>query len=53
MAINEKKYGYYKHLRDVRPAYVRLAEWLSKPSHAFSLFLMSLVVAPVASTTRE
>lgn len=43
MAINEKKYGYYKHLRDVRPAYVRLGEWLSKPSHAFSLFLMSMM----------
>ncbi len=40
MAINEKRYGYYQHLRDVRPMYVRLGEWLSRPGHAFTVFVM-------------
>jgi len=43
MAINEKRYGYYAHLRDVRPLYVRLGEWMAKPKHAFVVFLMSLL----------
>jgi len=40
MAINEKKYGYYQHLRDVRPIYVRLGDWLKKPKNAFAVFIM-------------
>jgi intracellular multiplication protein IcmO len=40
MAINEKKFGYYQHLRDVRPMYVRLGDWLKKPKHAFVVFIM-------------
>lgn len=40
MAINEKKYGYYRHLRDMRPIYVRLAEWLKTPKHSFVTFFM-------------
>ena len=43
MAINEKRYGYYQHLRDVRPMYVRLGEWLKKPSHSFLVFLMMVL----------
>jgi intracellular multiplication protein IcmO len=42
MAINEKKYGFYAHLRDVRPLYVRLGEWMAKPNNAFAIFLMTL-----------
>ncbi len=40
MAINEKRYGYYAHLRDVRPMYVRLGGWLKNPQHAFVVFIM-------------
>ncbi len=43
MAINEKRFGYYSHLRDVRPMYVRLAEWLKKPSHSFVCFFISIL----------
>lgn len=43
MAINEKRYGYYQHLRDVRPIYVRLGEWMSKPSHSFVVLLMTII----------
>ena len=43
MAINEKKYGFYQHLRDVRPLYVRLGEWMAKPNHAFIMFIMTLM----------
>lgn len=43
MALNEKKYGYYGHLRDVRPIYVRLGEWMAKPNHSFALLIMSLM----------
>jgi len=43
MAINEKKYGYYGHLRDVRPIYVRLGEWLHNPRHSFVIFLMTIM----------
>lgn len=39
MAINEKRYGYYQHLRDVRPVYVRFGDWMKKPSNAFVVFL--------------
>src|SRR5688572_28079600 len=38
MAVNEKRYGYYAHLRDVRPIYVRLAEWFKNPKHSFLTF---------------
>lgn len=41
MAINEKRYGYYQHLRDVRPMYVRLGDWLKKPSNSFVTFLFT------------
>ncbi len=40
MAINEKRYGYYQHLRDVRPIYVRLGDWLKRPGNAFAVFVM-------------
>lgn len=43
MAINEKRYGYYQHLRDVRPMYVRLGDWLSKPQNSFVVFLMTMM----------
>ena len=43
MALNEKRYGYYAHLRDVRPMYVRLGDWLKKPSHAFTTFIMMIL----------
>ncbi|PZQ46637.1 MAG: type IV secretion protein IcmO [Micavibrio aeruginosavorus] len=43
MAINEKKLGYYKGLRDVRPVYQRLAEGLSKPRNSFLVFFMMLL----------
>jgi intracellular multiplication protein IcmO len=43
MAINEKRYGYYQHLRDVRPMYVRLGDWMGKPNHAFVVFLFTLL----------
>jgi intracellular multiplication protein IcmO len=52
MALNEKRYGYYQHLRDVRPMYVRLAEWIGKPSHAFAIFVMSVVPFYVVPETR-
>lgn len=41
MAINQKKYG-RKHtdlLRDVRPLYVRIGDWMSTPEHATVLFV--------------
>jgi intracellular multiplication protein IcmO len=40
MAVNEKKYGYYANLRDVRPVYVRMGEWFAKPKHSTVTFLM-------------
>ncbi len=43
MALDEKRYGYYAHMRDVRPLYVRLGAWLSKPGHAFATFLMMIM----------
>ena len=43
MAVNERKYGYYANLRDVRPIYIRLAEWMKKPKHSFVLFLMFIL----------
>lgn len=43
MAINEKRYGYYAHLRDVRPVYVRLAEWMAKPNHSFIVYLFCIL----------
>jgi len=43
MAIDEKRYGYYTHLRDVRPVYVRLGEWVSKPGHTFAVYLMTIL----------
>ncbi len=39
MALNEKRYGYYAHLRDVRPMYVRLGEWLKRPSNTLVVFI--------------
>ena len=43
MALNEQRYGYYQHLRDVRPIYVRLSDWLKRPSHSFIIFLMLIL----------
>ncbi len=43
MAVNEKRYGYYAHLRDVRPIYVRLGEWMRNPKHSFLVFLMMVM----------
>lgn len=43
MAINEKRYGYYQHLRDVRPVYVRLGEWMGKPQNSFIVFLFMIL----------
>ncbi len=53
MAINEKRYGYYKHLRDVRPIYVRLGDWMSRPNNAFAVFLMSLTPFYFVPATRN
>lgn len=53
MAINEKRYGYYQHLRDVRPAYVRFAEWLSNPSNSFAVFLMTIAPLFVMPESRN
>lgn len=30
-------------LRDIRPAYVRLADWMQQPTHAFAIFLMGVL----------
>lgn len=35
MALDQKKYELPGHFRDLRPVYVRLGEWLSKPRHSF------------------
>lgn len=43
MALNEKKYGHYAVLRDIRPMYVRLGEWLKSPKHSFIMLLMTLM----------
>lgn len=42
MALNTRKYE-RKHtdvLRDIRPMYVRVGEWLAKPHNSFTLFFM-------------
>ena len=42
MALNQRLYE-RKHtdvLRDIRPAYVRLADWLGKGSHAGTMFFL-------------
>lgn len=42
MALDQRKYE-RKHtdiLRDTRPAYARLGEWMAKPSNAFSIFFI-------------
>jgi intracellular multiplication protein IcmO len=43
MALNEKKYGYGATLRDLRPTYVRLGEWIRNPKHSFICFLALLL----------
>lgn len=43
MAINEKRYGYYRHLRDIRPMYVRLGDWLKKPNHSFIVLIFTML----------
>ncbi|PZO87666.1 MAG: type IV secretion protein IcmO [Micavibrio aeruginosavorus] len=53
MALNEKKYGHYAVLRDVRPAYVRMAEWLQNPKHSFVVLLMSLMPFFFVPATRD
>ena len=53
MAINEKRYGYYKHLRDVRPVYVRLGDWMSRPNNEFAVFLFTLVPLYFMPMTRN
>lgn len=51
MALDQRKYE-RKHtdvLRDIRPLYARLGEWLQKPSNSFAMFMMgamSLYFAP-------
>lgn len=42
MALNEKKYGFYADMRDVRPIYTRISEWMMKPRHSFVVFMMTL-----------
>lgn len=42
MALNQRKYE-RKHtdvLRDVRPMYVRLGEWMARPHNALAMFIM-------------
>lgn len=41
MALNQKKYerAHTDVLRDIRPMYVRIAEWLANPGNAFALLL--------------
>jgi intracellular multiplication protein IcmO len=41
MALNEKKYGYGATLRDLRPMYVRLGEWLRKPKHSLVVLMFT------------
>jgi len=53
MAINEKRYGYYSHLRDVRPLYVRFGEWMAKPSHSFVVFIMMILPFYFMPETRQ
>ncbi len=43
MAINERKYGYDHIFRDLRPAYVRLGDWLKNPKHSFVVFLATMM----------
>ena len=42
MALDRKRFGYGKAaiVRDIRPLYVRLGDWLQKPSSAFSICLV-------------
>ena len=42
MALDQRKYerAHTDVLRDIRPLYARIAEWLRKPSNAFAMFVM-------------
>ncbi len=44
MALDQRKYEreHLDVLRDIRPTYVRLAEWMRKPSHSFVLFFFGI-----------
>lgn len=46
MALDLKKYGYGKKtiVRDLRPAYVRLGEWLQKPTQAASTCFLGIAL---------
>ena len=43
MALDQRKYErqHTDVLRDIRPLYVRLSDWLRKPSNSFALFAMA------------
>ena len=53
MALNEKRFGYYGHLRDIRPMYVRLGDWLKRPSHSFITYLMLILPFYFMPETRK
>ena len=42
MALDQRKYekAHTDVLRDIRPMYQRIADWLRKPSNAFALFVV-------------
>ncbi len=54
MALDQRKYE-HQHtavLRDIRPLYVRIAEWLKTPANAFGLYIAGvggLYLAPAAT----
>lgn len=56
MAINEKKYGHDYILRDLRPQYVRLGDWLKTPKNSFVVFLAIILpffIPQFKETSRE
>ena len=43
MAINAKRFEQTSVLRDLRPSYVRIGDWMSAPKNSFVVFLMTMM----------